>query len=96
MAQTALEREAELLARDPGSLTREEMTELRELQERGYRIIRYYMQGRNVTLRTGCTLAEARTHCSDPETSSSTCTSAAGKRRTRQRGPWFDGYDRER
>jgi hypothetical protein len=35
---------------------------------------------------------EAQTHCSDPETSSSTCKNSVGRRRTRQRGPWFDGY----
>jgi len=51
--------------------------------------------GRSRTIARGLTLAEARAHCSDPETSSSTCTKAAGKRRTAAIGPWFDGYTRE-
>lgn len=48
------------------------------------------------TIKTGLTLEEAQAHCADPETSSSTATSAAARRRTEQRGPWFDGYDVDR
>ena len=44
------------------------------------------------TIKSGLTLEQAQAHCGDPETSSSTCTSAAGRRRTRERGEWFDGY----
>lgn len=60
-----------------------------------YRIIRIYRDADRPsrTIRRGLTLAEAQAHCADPETSSSTATSAAAKRRTRQFGPWFDGYD---
>lgn len=60
-----------------------------------YKIVRLY-QSRNVPNRTiarGLTLEEAQAHCSNPESSSSTCTNAAGKRRTRRLGPWFDAYD---
>lgn len=41
----------------------------------------------------GLTLDEARAWCSDPETSSSTATSAAARRRTKKYGPWFDGFE---
>lgn len=44
----------------------------------------------------GLTLEEAQAHCKDPETIWKTCTGAAGKRRTRQHGPWSDGYEEEK
>jgi len=61
---------------------------------RRYRIIRFYRNAgiRKRTIDTGLTLAEARAHCSDPETSSRTATNATARRRTRQLGAWFDGY----
>jgi hypothetical protein len=59
---------------------------------RSYRIIRHYFRSDHRTIRTGLTLWEARKHCNDPETSSNRCTSAAGRRRTRRMGAWFDGY----
>lgn len=61
-----------------------------------YKIVRMY-QGDHPrrTIKTGLTLDEAQAHCQDPETSSSTATSAAAKRRTRLMGPWFDGYEQE-
>lgn len=40
----------------------------------------------------GLTLKEAQEHCSDPDTSSRTCTSEEGLKRTEERGPWFDCY----
>jgi hypothetical protein len=57
-----------------------------------YKIVRMYFRGGKREIMRGLTLEEAQAHCSDPETSSRTCTKAAGKRRTAQRGPWFDGY----
>lgn len=66
-----------------------------------YKIVRHYfgkpgpdghLDGRKRTIETGLTLDQAQTHCSDPETSSSTCTTAAKRRITRQHGEWFDGY----
>ena len=58
-----------------------------------YRIIRMYFKNhRPRTIKTGLTLEQAQEHCSNPETSSSTCTKPEGKRRTRRVGPWFDGY----
>jgi len=62
-----------------------------------YKIIRGYFNDEypRETIATGLTLEEAQEHCRDPETSSSTCSSEEGLRRTRERGPWFDGYDEE-
>ncbi len=63
-----------------------------------YRVIRFYQRAHpsRRTVAYGLTLEEAQKHCSDPETSSSTCTSSDGKRRTRKLGPWFDGYEEAR
>ena len=60
-----------------------------------YRIVRLYMNGNPTRkiLKRGLTLAEAQEHCKDPETSSSTARKPAGRIRTRQLGPWFDGYE---
>jgi hypothetical protein len=60
-----------------------------------YKIVRGFFKGGKRTIKRGLTLEEAQVHCRDPETSSKTCTKAAGLRRTRQQGPWFDGYERE-
>lgn len=58
-----------------------------------YRIVRMFaahVPSRHV--KTVNTIAEAQAWCSDPETSSRTCTKSAGKNRTRKYGEWFDGY----
>lgn len=59
-----------------------------------YKIVRFFQDSQRdkVTVKRGLTLAEAQTHCDDPETSSRTATSPAAARRTREAGPWFDGY----
>jgi hypothetical protein len=54
-----------------------------------------YFKGGRRTIETGLTLEQAQKHCSDPETSSSTCTKSAGKARTKRMGAWFDGYEHE-
>jgi hypothetical protein len=61
---------------------------------RYYQIVRYFAdpQKRKRIVNTRCTRAEAEQHCNDPENSSQTCTSEAGKRRTREHGHWFDGF----
>ena len=61
-----------------------------------YRVIRMYQNttDRDV-IATGLTLDQARQHCRDPETSSSTATSPEALRLTAERGPWFDGYESE-
>lgn len=63
-----------------------------------YRIVRFYKDAypNRRIIERGLTLEEAQAHCSNPETSSSTCTAAAGKRRTRRLGAWFDGYEEAR
>jgi hypothetical protein len=60
-----------------------------------YKIVRHFFKQENEVIKTGLTLEEAQEHCSDPETSSRTCTKRAGLRRTEERGPWFDGYAEE-
>lgn len=62
-----------------------------------YKIVRFYQRGGSQTVRgkNHLTLEQAQAHCADPETSSSTATSATAKRRTERRGPWFDGYTQE-
>lgn len=63
-----------------------------------YKIVRMYRDDRfkNRTIARGLTLKQAQAHCRDPETSSRTATGAAARRRTRERGPWFDGYERDK
>ena len=60
-----------------------------------YQIIRMYKEARikRRVIETGLTLEQAQAHCSDPETSSSTCTSSIGRTRTKGLGQWFDGYE---
>lgn len=61
-----------------------------------YKIIRHYFRpqasGYRRTIKTGLTLEQAQAHCKDPETSSSTARGSKACKRTRERGPWFDGY----
>ena len=61
-----------------------------------YRIVRFYAKPgkRKLVINPRCTLAEAQRHCSDPETSSKTCTSDRAKAITRRNGEWFDGYEK--
>ena len=63
-----------------------------------YKIQRCYFQGgrRPRTIASGVSLEEAQAHCRNPETSSSTCTSAVGRRRTKRLGAWFDSYTEEK
>jgi hypothetical protein len=68
-------------------------------EERCYKIVRFYRRrspggvpSRPRTIRNRVTLSEAQAHCEDPETSSSTATSAKAKRYTKRVGEWFDGY----
>lgn len=57
-----------------------------------YCIVRHYYRHGKRVIRRGLTLAQARAHCSNPETSSRTAKGAAAGRVTRRHGPWFDAY----
>ena len=58
-----------------------------------YKIVRFFFNTKvRRTVKIVPTQALAEEWCSDPETSSSTCKGVVGKRRTRERGPWFDGW----
>ena len=60
-----------------------------------YKIVRFfYSSDQRRVIDTGLTLQEAQVHCRDPESSSRTATSSIARRRTRERGPWFDGYEK--
>ncbi len=61
--------------------------------ESRYNIVRMYFLGGKRIIAWDVSLEEAQAHCRDIETSSSTCTTAAGINLTRRMGPWFDGYD---
>jgi hypothetical protein len=61
-----------------------------------YKIERLYFRGGRRLILDNLTLEQAQAHCSDPETSSSTCTTSAGRARTRRLGPWFDSYTEDR
>jgi hypothetical protein len=62
-----------------------------------YRLVRMFRDHpeRNYTVRgcNGLYLEEAKAHCSDPHTSSSTCTTTAGIKLAGKYGPWFDGFE---
>ena len=62
-----------------------------------FKIIRFFFDDNvsNRTIKKGLTEEAAMLHCNDPETSSSSCTSSAGKRRTKNQGEWFDGFSEE-
>ena len=54
---------------------------------------KFFRSDRTVTLDTMCTLEYAQAWCRDPNSSSRTCTTSEGKRRTKRSGPWFDIYE---
>lgn len=60
-----------------------------------YKIVRLRLGKGPVVLKKGLTLEEAQKYCKDPETSSSTATSAKARAYTRKHGKWFDSYDEE-
>ena len=62
-----------------------------------YSIIRMFQDEDQTSrvIKEGLTLEQAKAHCSDPETSSSTCTNSIGLDRTERLGRWFDGYEAE-
>ncbi len=60
-----------------------------------YKIIRFFQDHPKQTIDTGLTLEQVQKHCSDPESSSRSCTNDDGQTLTTKLGPWFDGYDEE-
>ena len=60
-----------------------------------YKVVRMYRDHPELrrTVKRSLTLEQAQKHCSDPETSSSTCQRWLGRHRTQIYGPWFDGYE---
>ena len=63
--------------------------------ETTYKIVRMFMNHPSVVVERGVTLEEAKEHCSDPQSSSKTCTTEEGMALTAEKGPWFDGFDEE-
>ena len=63
-----------------------------------YKIMRMYYRrtGFARTIKTGLTLRQVQAHCKNPEMSSSTCTNATGKRRTKEHGEWFDCWTEDK
>jgi len=67
--------------------------------KRDHRVVRHYLGSAAYPQRVIddlMTEAEAREHCLGIESSSMTCTSKAGKRRTRRLGHWFDTFEKYR
>jgi len=62
-----------------------------------YKIVRMFFKDSsdNYIVDSGLTLAEAKEHCRDPETSSRKATSTEAMILTATKGPWFDGYEEE-
>lgn len=60
-----------------------------------YRIKRFFFKGEADIVKTGLTLAEVQAHCQSLNASSRTCESEEGLQLTRDRGLWFDGYEKE-
>ena len=61
-----------------------------------YKIIRFYQDSYDRDeVATGLTLEEAKEHCQDEDTSSTTCETPEGLARTESRGNWFEGFESE-
>jgi len=62
-----------------------------------YKITRHYFCAKinKRVIATGLILADAQSHCCNPESSSRTATSYIARARTRKLGPWFDSYSEE-
>lgn len=63
---------------------------------RTYKIVRKFRNGHaDEVIETGLTLEQAKQHCRDKNTSSSTATSESAVAITAKMGPWFDCYYEE-
>lgn len=66
--------------------------------EQTFKVTRFYRDDdelNGTVVVRGLTQEQAQAHCNDPETSSSTATSAEAVARTKAHGPWFDGWTEE-
>jgi len=59
-----------------------------------YKIIRGFFDGDREVIATGLTLAEAKEHCQNPETSSRTCSDETAQEVGIGR-VWFDGFEEQ-
>jgi hypothetical protein len=60
-----------------------------------YATVLFFLGDEAGVLESGLSLAEAQAICNDPESSSKSCTSIIGKKRTKEKGAWFIGYRKE-
>lgn len=61
-----------------------------------YKIVRFYANSsKRTVVCANLTKEEAVAHCQDIESSSSTCTTPTGNKRTQRNGPWFDGFEED-
>lgn len=62
-----------------------------------FKVVRMYRDHPeyDFTVKSHMTLEAAQKWCSNPETSSSTCTEAEAVERTKNHGPWFDCFVEE-
>ena len=63
-----------------------------------YKIVRMYFSDdiKNKTIKRNLSLKEAQEHCTDKETSSSTCTLKKNLKHTKKYGAWFDGFTNQK
>ena len=64
-------------------------------REKTYRIIRFHFSGIQANMIGGLSLEEAKEHCKDIESSSSTCETEHNLEYTKEFGEWFDGFTEE-
>ena len=60
-----------------------------------YKVVRVFENENtpSITIKNNLTIEEAKDHCKDPETSSSTCKLWHNRNRTKRLGRWFDCMD---
>jgi|SRR5665213_953440 len=63
--------------------------------EKTYKILRKAFDRDDELIESGLSLQDAQAHCSNPETSSRTCTSDWGHLLTEKIGAWFDAYEED-
>jgi len=64
--------------------------------EEKYTITRFFLNGYREVIKTDLSHDEAVLHCTDRETSSTTCISSESKERTKKYGSWFEGWQKQK